>query len=34
MGQRETVDRIRCYLQIYFAICTGHAWNWVSIDVR
>ena len=29
MGQRETVDRIRCYSQIYFAIRMGHAWNWV-----
>lgn len=29
IGQRETVDRIRCYSQIYFAICMGHAWNWV-----
>ena len=29
IGQRETVDRIRCYSQIYFAICMGHAWIWV-----
>ena len=29
IGQRETVDCIRCYSQIYFAICMGHAWNWV-----
>jgi hypothetical protein len=25
IGKRETVDRIRCYSQIYFAICMGHA---------
>ncbi|MGY8766636.1 MAG: hypothetical protein ACKVI5_07225 [Nitrospinaceae bacterium] len=25
IGQRETVDRIRCYSQIYFAIRMGHA---------
>jgi len=25
IGQRETVDCIRCYSQIYFAICMGHA---------